>query len=401
MTISPLGAVQLRVSELAARFGLTGASFGGQLAVATDRLLDGTLSAPAVSFEALPAAAQPWHAAIARAAEDAGVDPRLLTALVWTESSFDPEAVSGAGAVGLTQLMPATAAGLGVDPADPTANLEGGARFLRQLIDRFGRIDLALAAYNAGPGRVAREWDGGPGVPVAEEYVAKVLARYRALAHPGVEVASLVAPVAGLTAAPPALRPVGTPETAAVRTSAGTASMTTTAIEPMSTPQPVLSVVDTATTTLDAAAQGAASSLDAPPATPGEESISPAEPPIERSATMTAPMRGLPPTPLARRIAEVVRILEHAPPPRSLTVSLDELDGARLTISLRAGLVHISGDVPALNDRSWIGELGSALARHGFQLADREDSPRQRWQPPDGPLPRSRRRRLDPPAFRM
>jgi soluble lytic murein transglycosylase-like protein len=129
----------------------------------------------------LPAAAQRWSGAIRRAAADAGIDPLLLTAVVWTESSFVPDAVSPAGAVGLAQLMPGTAAALGVDPYDPDQNLAGGARYLREMLDRFGRVDLALAAYNAGPARVASLHDGGPGVPVAGSYVESVLARHRSL----------------------------------------------------------------------------------------------------------------------------------------------------------------------------------------------------------------------------
>ena len=128
-----------------------------------------------------PSGAARWQASIDRAAQAHDLDPTLLTALVWVESNFVPDAVSHAGAVGLTQLMPDTASQLGVDPYDPEANLQGGARFLRAMIDRFGRIDLALAAYNAGPARVGSLHDGGPGVPVAEGYVTAVLDRYRQL----------------------------------------------------------------------------------------------------------------------------------------------------------------------------------------------------------------------------
>jgi len=81
----------------------------------------------------------------------------LMQALVWAESRFNPMAVSPAGAAGLAQLMPTTARELGVrDRHDPRQNIEGGARYLRQMLDRFGDVRLALAAYNAGPGAVAR-----------------------------------------------------------------------------------------------------------------------------------------------------------------------------------------------------------------------------------------------------
>lgn len=105
----------------------------------------------------------PWQEArraryfplISAVACEAGVPTGLLDALVAQESRYDPLIVSNKGAVGLTQLMPDTARGLGVlDSRDPLANLRGGARYLRSHLDEFKRVDLALAAYNAGPGRV-------------------------------------------------------------------------------------------------------------------------------------------------------------------------------------------------------------------------------------------------------
>jgi len=81
----------------------------------------------------------------------------LLDALVWTESRYNPSAVSKAGAAGLGQLMPGTARDLGVlNRFDPVANIDGAARYLRQMLDKFGVVHLALAAYNAGPGAVER-----------------------------------------------------------------------------------------------------------------------------------------------------------------------------------------------------------------------------------------------------
>jgi soluble lytic murein transglycosylase-like protein len=129
----------------------------------------------------LPPAGRPYAAAIEATAARYGLDGRLLAALVWTESGFRPDAVSHAGALGLAQLMPGTARGLRVDPRDPLQNLDGGARYLRTQLDRFGRVDLALAAYNAGPGRV--EAAGGiPNIVETQLYVVRVLERYRALA---------------------------------------------------------------------------------------------------------------------------------------------------------------------------------------------------------------------------
>jgi hypothetical protein len=103
----------------------------------------------------------------------------LLDALVWTESRYNPLAVSKAGAGGLGQLMPGTARELGVSNRfDPAENLEGAARYLRQMLDEFGVVHLALAAYNAGPGAVKR----AGGIPRNGEtpgYVRDVLRHWR------------------------------------------------------------------------------------------------------------------------------------------------------------------------------------------------------------------------------
>ena len=114
---------------------------------------------------------------VERIAARYSLSPALLEALVWQESRWRHDAVSPKGALGLTQLMPATARELGVDPLDPVANLEGGARYLRSLLDRFdGDLVKALAAYNAGPGRVERA-NGIPAIRETQGYVAAILAR--------------------------------------------------------------------------------------------------------------------------------------------------------------------------------------------------------------------------------
>ncbi len=117
----------------------------------------------------------PYAQEIRAAAVAAGIDPLLLAALVRTESGFRPTAVSRAGAMGLTQLMPTTARSLGVgDPFDPAANLDGGARYLAGNLRLFGRVDLALAAYQAGKAAV-RAAGGIPDSPVTRAYVERVL----------------------------------------------------------------------------------------------------------------------------------------------------------------------------------------------------------------------------------
>jgi soluble lytic murein transglycosylase-like protein len=113
------------------------------------------------------------------------MDPALVAAVARAESGFNPAAVSPAGAQGLMQLMPSTARGLGVtDPFDPAQNLDGGARYLRAQLDRFGDPALALAAYNAGPGAVSRA-GGIPPYAETQTYVQRVLGYYQSFRAQG------------------------------------------------------------------------------------------------------------------------------------------------------------------------------------------------------------------------
>lgn len=108
------------------------------------------------------------------AARKYGIDPEMFLRLIQQESSFRPDVVSPKGAIGLGQLMPATAKELGVDPTDPLQNLEGSARYLSQQLKRFGSPELALAAYNAGPTRVAR-LGRVPNIAETQNYVKTIL----------------------------------------------------------------------------------------------------------------------------------------------------------------------------------------------------------------------------------
>ena len=119
---------------------------------------------------------------IERTAQKHGVDPALIKAIVQQESGFDPKAVSHAGARGLMQLMPDTARGLGIKNSfDPEQNLEGGTRYIKSLLKQYnGNLTLALAAYNAGPGNVAK-YGGVPPFKETQGYVKKVTAYYNQL----------------------------------------------------------------------------------------------------------------------------------------------------------------------------------------------------------------------------
>ena len=124
----------------------------------------------------------PYASVFNQASMKYGVSATLLAAVAKQESGYNPSARSAAGAQGLMQLMPATARGLGVsNPLDPTEAVNGAARLIKSLLNEFGRVDLALAAYNAGPGAVHR-YKGIPPYRETQHYVPAVLAIQNALA---------------------------------------------------------------------------------------------------------------------------------------------------------------------------------------------------------------------------
>jgi soluble lytic murein transglycosylase-like protein len=162
---------------------LANASATGAVNTSFASLAAGTGASAAATSTSL-APGTPYAAEITAAAQANGIDPALLAGLIKQESGFDPNAGSGAGARGLTQLMPGTAAGLGVtNVLDPVQSINGGAKYLKQQLDAFGGdVAKALAAYNAGPGAVKR-FGGIPPYAETQNYVRIVQANaaaYRA-----------------------------------------------------------------------------------------------------------------------------------------------------------------------------------------------------------------------------
>lgn len=148
--------------------GLNSIGMGGQLSALRLRVL----TAPATEPVELPA--DRFYDVATEVALRYEIPPQIFFNLITVESNWDPVVMSYRGAIGLTQLMPATAQELGVNPWNAKQNLEGGARYLRQQHNEFGSWLLALAAYNSGPGTV-KKYGGVPPYEETQEYVQKIL----------------------------------------------------------------------------------------------------------------------------------------------------------------------------------------------------------------------------------
>lgn len=191
MDLSGVRQIQARIAEIEGQFALPkqdlpGADFASKLqqeiernasvaagkAYAADRVQQNTAAEQGTL--ANPELARMIHTA----AQKYGVDPKLVSAVAEVESGGHQDAVSSTGAVGVMQLMPETAAGLGVDPYRMESNVEGGAKYLREMLDTFdGDVKKAVAAYNAGPNAV-KAYGGVPPYAETQNYVSNVLDIY-------------------------------------------------------------------------------------------------------------------------------------------------------------------------------------------------------------------------------
>lgn len=201
MEFSGVEAIQARISEIQRRFGIEGsvpgAAVGFQTALNAElgkkdgaaspqtvtagtavKAEDVRTTSASVSAES-PGVSNDTARFIQEAAAKYGLDSRLVAAVAEAESSGNQSEISEAGAVGVMQLMPDTAAALGVNPYDEKQNIEGGAHYLRQMLDAFGGdMKKALAAYNAGP-QAVRDYNGVPPYAETQNYVNKVLDLYQ------------------------------------------------------------------------------------------------------------------------------------------------------------------------------------------------------------------------------
>ena len=198
MDLSGVKQIQARIAEIEGQFSLQnqqlpGMDFASKLQQEIDKNVTSAASKAHAAqrvretsaAEHTTAAAQERFAnpelarVIHSAAQKYAVDPKLVSAVAEVESGGDQNAVSPAGAVGVLQLMPDTAAGLGINPYDMKSNVEGGAKYLREMLDTFdGDVKKAVAAYNAGPNAV-KAYGGVPPYAETQNYVTSVLDIYR------------------------------------------------------------------------------------------------------------------------------------------------------------------------------------------------------------------------------
>ena len=198
MDLSGVKQIQARIAEIEGQFSLQnqqlpGMDFASKLQQEIDKNVTSAASKAHAAqrvretsaAEHTTAAAQERFAnpeltrVIHSAAQKYAVDPKLVSAVAEVESGGDQNAVSPAGAVGVMQLMPDTAAGLGINPYDMKSNVEGGAKYLREMLDTFdGDVKKAVAAYNAGPDSV-KAYGGVPPYAETQNYVTNVLDIYR------------------------------------------------------------------------------------------------------------------------------------------------------------------------------------------------------------------------------
>jgi soluble lytic murein transglycosylase-like protein len=211
MSVELIGARVAEIQQQIAAFTGQGTatpstSFASQLASAQSSAgaAAGTSGIAATPTTLGGGTATQYDAQITAAATKYGIDPALLKGLIRQESNFNASAQSGAGAQGLTQLMPGTASALGVDPSDPAQAIDGGAKYLKQQLDRFGGDpSKALAAYNAGPGAVTK-YGGVPPYAETQNYVQKVLGYAAEYAAPAA-VATSAIPVSTTPVSPASL----------------------------------------------------------------------------------------------------------------------------------------------------------------------------------------------------
>lgn len=179
MTLEQMQSTLDRIADIRSRFEALSASVNNANADAGSAF-NGILTQAMGNAEGTTAVPSALNNLIQGEASEQGVDPNLLKAIIKNESNFNPKAVSPVGAQGLMQLMPGTAAGLGVKNSfDPSQNIEGGAKYLKGLLQKYQSVPLAVAAYNAGPGAVDK-YKGVPPYAETTRYVQKVLNSYQA-----------------------------------------------------------------------------------------------------------------------------------------------------------------------------------------------------------------------------